>query len=696
MASGAWYSPDGGLNWHSAGLDNVVIYDMKASWFTGAIYYDDGTIDTSTVELFAATEDGFYRTANGGQDWELIELEQPAGTVSFTTRCVSPSKINQYDVFVVVDATIGIEDFVLLYRVNFEDYDTNGYPLFSYWTYAAAAANDWDDVLGQDIAPDETRAITTNPAGTIVYCTIGPNILGEYAIYERVGAGLPSLIGTFNGEVRTMTMNAAGTILFVGGYFTTVDPGGGPIAADAVAQYVVATTTWSQVGAVVWPGASPNGRVNQLVWGSDGNLYATGWFNLLGHVAYWDGFNWSQLGGGLGDEGRAIVCDSTCTNIFVGGLFRTVEGGVVNARRVAVYRGAAWGPLGGGLNSTCFALAITPDDRYVICGGDFDSPGSCIAKWDDNLSKWEQMGLGIGYGELIATSVLSITIDGLGRIWVGGTYTKAGAETANNISYYLDGWNVIGEYPNTGTDGNTIYEVHYNETTHEVFIVGDFTTVGGDAGEKCRRKFASYANYVLAAEGYSVLVDSDTGGNYIFLGVLDGSNNPVILRISQDMYNGILSEILYSPGAGTWGGPTCDWNYPDIVWFYGDFGNVKIVGSEDFGDTLADFTDGTWGAGELVRPLMVSSFDPFDIVAVLNVAGETWRSFDAAYNWTQIGGATPFNAQCGVRDWFNHDTAYIGGNVANADNVELSIYTGDTWLDRSIPIVANISSIIIL
>ncbi|MCS7290653.1 MAG: hypothetical protein NZ699_16145 [Roseiflexus sp.] len=58
--------------------------------------------------------------------------------------------------------------------------------------------------------------------------------------------------------------------------------------------------------------------------------------------------------------------------MYVGGKF-TNAGGVPNTSRIARWDGAQWRPLGGGVNSTVYALAVSGSNVYV--GGKFTNAG---------------------------------------------------------------------------------------------------------------------------------------------------------------------------------------------------------------------------------------------------------------------------------------------------------------------------------
>jgi hypothetical protein len=88
--------------------------------------------------------------------------------------------------------------------------------------------------------------------------------------------------------------------------------------------------------------------VQALVCDSTGRLYAGGAFDQAGGVdvsavAQWTGAAWGPVGTGMNNFVNALARDAG-GNIYAGGFF-TVAGGVI-VNRVARWSGGAWVPLG--------------------------------------------------------------------------------------------------------------------------------------------------------------------------------------------------------------------------------------------------------------------------------------------------------------------------------------------------------------
>lgn len=100
--------------------------------------------------------------------------------------------------------------------------------------------------------------------------------------------------------------------------------------------------------------------------------------------------SWSALGGGLNGTVRAVAVSSTGV-IYAGGSF-TSAGGVA-ASNIAKWDGTSWSSLGSGANGAVFALAIDGNDSLYV-GGAFTQVGGIsapnVAKW--NGTSWSALG----------------------------------------------------------------------------------------------------------------------------------------------------------------------------------------------------------------------------------------------------------------------------------------------------------------
>ena len=109
--------------------------------------------------------------------------------------------------------------------------------------------------------------------------------------------------------------------------------------------------SWSLIGTY-----SPSSSATRAFVEYNGNLIVAGSFSAVSGVtvngiASWDGTAWSALDAGIGSSAfpaYALVVYSG--KLAVGGRFTSVNNGTVGARGVALWDGAAWHPVGTGVN----------------------------------------------------------------------------------------------------------------------------------------------------------------------------------------------------------------------------------------------------------------------------------------------------------------------------------------------------------
>ena len=206
--------------------------------------------------------------------------------------------------------------------------------------------------------------------------------------------------------------------------------------------------------------------------GSGPAVYATGFISVSGTrivngIARSDGDgNWSPLGdgfsGSLFTAGLSLTAfdDGSGPALYVGGSFAQA-GGVSGTNGIAKWDGAAWHPLGRGVNAGPFpsvkSLAVfdSGNGPELYAGGwiqtAYQSNGTslavnCIARW--NGSSWNTVGEGLGAsGEVNWAYAMAVFDDGNGpELYAGGTFVTAGGVTVNHIARW-DGssWSALGD-----------------------------------------------------------------------------------------------------------------------------------------------------------------------------------------------------------------------------------------------------------
>jgi hypothetical protein len=193
------------------------------------------------------------------------------------------------------------------------------------------------------------------------------------------------------------------------------------------------------------------------------------------------------------------------TFLVVGGSFVTAGGVTVN--HVAMWDGASWRDIGGGVNGAVESLAVF--NTQLIVGGNFTAagpggavPANKIARYDGTV--WHAMGDGLQGNPIGFASCNALTVYN-GELIAGGFFIKAGDQFATNVAKWNGtAWSALGA-PGTGVgipgeDDNDVraLRVHVNNV---LYIGGKFDTAGGVAASKIVQFNGS--SYAALASGLS-------------------------------------------------------------------------------------------------------------------------------------------------------------------------------------------------
>jgi len=302
------------------------------------------------------------------------------------------------------------------------------------------------------------------------------------------GVNPPEGPGVYGGVA---TFAVIGNDLYVGGQFIWA----GSLPANNIAKWNLITKSWSTVESNGHNGI--NGTVRTLV--ARGNkLYAGGEFTVAGgmlvnSIAVWNDSSktWTPLGQGVEGTVRAIAVSGR--EIYVGGSFTSAGGKPAN--NIAKWDGKEWFALGSGVNpegkpyfSTPHVNAIAILGGEVYVGGGFlkagDVNANSIAKWNIINKNWSPLSSGNTNGVYYSSgigNVYSLATNGR-AIYVGGTFTQAGDQSANNIAKWApdnNSWSPLG----SGLKGQA-----FAIKTHgkNAYVGGGFTY----AGDKLSDRFA--------------------------------------------------------------------------------------------------------------------------------------------------------------------------------------------------------------
>jgi len=184
--------------------------------------------------------------------------------------------------------------------------------------------------------------------------------------------------------------------------------------------------------------------------GAGPKLYAAGLFTRAGTretqgIACWDGQDWNEVGGGLGQvpgghvpnaNTLAVFDDGLGPALYVAGYFELA--GAVAARNIARWDGHHWSALGAGVgsgvNDQVLAIKVFDDGRgpALFVGGTFSDVSQNLARYTGAV--WTDVGGGVAGG---AVHALEVYNDGTGpALMVGGWFQSAGT----TASRYLAKW----------------------------------------------------------------------------------------------------------------------------------------------------------------------------------------------------------------------------------------------------------------
>ncbi|MCA3005630.1 MAG: hypothetical protein LW650_12435 [Planctomycetaceae bacterium] len=267
--------------------------------------------------------------------------------------------------------------------------------------------------------------------------------------------------------------------LVAGGRF--VDASGSVV--DGVARWDGAA--WSLLGAGFSGGFfSGDTTVLALAMLPNGDLIAGGDFSAVGDertqsIARWDGQRWLALTSEAdGFNPLSVVYGLAVLpsgDLVAGGYLNSA--GTIATNGVARWNGAAWSPMGCGMDDFVNCVVALPDGR-VIAGGQFTAadgrPCSRIAMWDGTA--WAPLGSGIDG----PVSILHVLPNG--DLIAGGFFALAGSRWVSNIAR----WDGASWWPfNAGLNG-LVWSVHVLENG-DLAVGGAFSHVGGQASGRVAR-----------------------------------------------------------------------------------------------------------------------------------------------------------------------------------------------------------------
>jgi hypothetical protein len=172
---------------------------------------------------------------------------------------------------------------------------------------------------------------------------------------------------------------------------------------------------------------------------------------------------------------------------------------------------------------------------------------------------------------------------------------------------------------------------------------------------------------------------------YVYVGLLDGSSNPVLLQLLSDLSADPIKA--YDPGAGSAIGVHCaDFN-EEWVWIAGEFGGTaKVRVSIDDGATWTTKDPGTWSGVAL--PIVLGP--DWDNLVLVPTDGDDdlFETEDGGLNWATLNNSLPFDVAGMDRLDLNLDEIVMGSDADRG--IRYSPNNGVTLHDLSDVAMANV------
>ena len=389
-----------------------------------------------------------------------------------------------------------------------------------------------------------------------------------------LGAGLvPNILVPLPGGGITSTesgsliysMTTHGSDVFVCGTFTEI----GGVSANHIARYDTTTDTWSSLGGGIGGLPAGGGVQHITLLGHEGHLYIVGDFSTVDGAPgkYFARYNlssgvWQVLGDGM-DAPTGSLC-LIGDDMYVGGIFTTVDGGISTHHQIARYDPGSntFHPLNGsGLTSGfagmsgIMAMCNIGTDLYVA--GAFETidgiTAQDIAKYDTVTETWAAL---TGGGVFSSEGSVVMSIHPVGsKIYVHGMYDSVGggALTGKNFAVYdtagVGGWTHMYtfEYP------NLLSKMTSRGTT--LYVCGTLQMVEGTVPVKNIAKLDTVTGVWSAIENADMngpveamaFLDSTlyVGGYFGFVGEAQEANQIAKFLGSVDLLTEDSSGIIY-------------------------------------------------------------------------------------------------------------------------------------------------------
>lgn len=428
---------------------------------------------------------------------------------------------------------------------------------------------------------------------------------------------------SFNGNIFAMKFNRNYTKLYCGGTFTEcrvtnrVNPN--YITVYSVQEFCEIDLSSGNVSG----NADTNGEINSIIVDYNNDVYIGGNFTTLSNGSLTvnriaklttSTGTWSRLGGGLNGTCFALAVDSN-NNIYAGGSFTDVSG-FTTADYIAQWNptSSTWSTMGA-LSATCRGIAVD-SNNVIYATGDFATAGGTtvtrVARWNGGTS-WSAMGTGgLAGSTLIGRAIIA---DLCNNIYVGGDFTTSGGVTVNRIAKWTPStstWSALGSGLTSPCYALDI------DTSNNLYVAGDFATAGGVSDT------AQIARWNPNTSTWSTLGYGVPTAFLVYAVALDGSNNVFVGGDFTTVNGSLVSTGRYAYYDTT----NLEWStkvtsikqYPSDSGNFVNRGNLVVPNSQIVvGRTLTERFDSVGlhvGGRTTVTGDIISASTPYDLLKI--------------------------------------------------------------------------------
>jgi len=488
----------------------------------------------------------------------------------------------------------------------------------------------------------------------------------------------PGLVGVTINAIAASTND----MVYVAGNFTNA----GGIAVNNIVMWD--GTAWHPVGSGI--GTGLESRVHALALGPDGALYAGGQFRSAGdvtatNVARWDGVSWTNLGSGVGSFNpgythgvvHALAVDSV-GNVYAGGDTASYSFDVTNREHVFRWNGSSWTNLGSGiLERSGFtyeirSLSITGSGPLYI-GGSFTNIGGQtahnIARW--NGATWSGVG-----SSGTSSRVDAMVQDRQGNLYIGGLFQVVGDVAASFVAK----WNGSSWFA-MGSGFNSAVSTLAVETNGTVYASGGFLTSGSIETRRIARWLpgaSAWTNLPGSSGGMYAMAPALGGGVYSSLQVLSTNLNSGWMNYWNGSrwitFGNGLNDVVYGMTTASNGD----------VYAVGDF----VTAGGNGAARVARWNGVTWtnmgaGFGNRVSAIVNDGNGHVYVGGQFTNTGAVALNRVARWNgtaWEPLGDGLGPNVNALLCDGPN--SLYVGGSFTNAGSVaarRIAHWNGSVW-----------------